>query len=464
MSIRTDEVSNPRKTTSKPRKRREHLKPRKPRVHLSDIKAPPNKKRLTDAKVSKLEAKDHRYMVWDTEQKGLVVVVHANTGSKTFKYGYPINGERNYKYYKIGPSSIGIKKARKEAKIQAGRVASGIDVHGERMVARRTALIQSRDPLFKDLVRRYIEEYAEVHTKSAGQVDSFLTSHVIPKLGNHRVSEIRRSDIRSIFNEFTNRGKFHMANQTVAFTSSVFGWAIREEIIDVPSNPCAGIRRNPTKSRERVLTDIEIRDFWRAFTELGYPSGHALKLILLTGQRPGEVTHMRWRDIEFGKFRFTDRSDPRSPKERIVKGAWWNLSGQTEEGWPGTKNGHNHRVWLSTKAIEVLEDCGPDKDGHVLVNSRGTPAGPLNPVMKKLCQDMEIDDPAKPHDLRRTHGTRITGLGYSRDAMNRLQNHREGGIASVYDRFGYETEAMEVQEKVSQDIQYCSKLRVRLDD
>jgi hypothetical protein len=56
---------------------------------------------------------------------------------------------------------------------------------------------------------------------------------------------------------------------------------------------------------------------------------------------------------------------------------------------------------------------------------------------------------AVPHDLRRTHGTRITGLGFGRPAMNRIQNHREGGISSVYDRFEYAAENQKIMEAVA---------------
>ena len=51
-----------------------------------------------------------------------------------------------------------------------------------------------------------------------------------------------------------------------------------------------------------------------------------------------------------------------------------------------------------------------------------------------------------PHDLRRTHGTTIAALGFGRDAMNRVQNHKEGGIASVYDRHQYAEENKRVME------------------
>ena len=59
---------------------------------------------------------------------------------------------------------------------------------------------------------------------------------------------------------------------------------------------------------------------------------------------------------------------------------------------------------------------------------------------------------ATPHDLRRTHGTKITGLGLGREAMNRIQNHKEGGIASVYDRHEYAEENKRVMEAVATHI------------
>jgi hypothetical protein len=56
---------------------------------------------------------------------------------------------------------------------------------------------------------------------------------------------------------------------------------------------------------------------------------------------------------------------------------------------------------------------------------------------------------ATPHDLRRTHGSTITRLGFGRDAMNRIQNHKEGGIADVYDRHEYAEENKRVMEAVA---------------
>ena len=65
-------------------------------------------------------------------------------------------------------------------------------------------------------------------------------------------------------------------------------------------NPCKWVEFNETKSRERVLSESEIQPFWKAFDDAGYIQSLALKMILLTGQRPGEVIHMRTEHIKDG--------------------------------------------------------------------------------------------------------------------------------------------------------------------
>ena len=66
--------------------------------------------------------------------------------------------------------------------------------------------------------------------------------------------------------------------------------------------------------------------------------------------------------------------------------------------------------------------------------------------MRVICKTLGVER-ATPHDLRRTHGTTITALGFGRDAMNRVQNHKEGGIGSVYDRHGYADENKRIMER-----------------
>jgi integrase len=80
-------------------------------------------------------------------------------------------------------------------------------------------------------------------------------------------------------------------------------------------------------------------------------------------------------------------------------------------------------------------------------------------VMRRLCRELNVPR-ATPHDLRRTHGTLVCRLGFGRAAMNRIQNHRDGGIATVYDRYEYAEENRQIMEAVANTL--CSRLRDQL--
>jgi integrase len=153
-----------------------------------------------------------------------------------------------------------------------------------------------------------------------------------------------------------------------------------------------------------------------------------LKMILLTGQRPGEVSHMH--------------------RAHIVDG-WWMMPGNPDlaTGWPGTKNGNSHRVWLSKPALALLREIG-EGTGLVFGGPRGNPVSKLPEAMRSICKDLGADR-ATPHDLRRTFSTTVTALGFGVDAMNRVTNHVAGGISSVYDRHAYAEENKRIWEAVA---------------
>ena len=133
-----------------------------------------------------------------------------------------------------------------------------------------------------------------------------------------------------------------------------------------------------------------------------------------------------------------------------IKDGWWEMPGAPDPAskWPGTKNGESHRVWLSAPARELLTALENDGDTGLVfgVVTR------LDSAMREICTTLGVKDKVTPHDLRRTNGTIITRLGFGRDAMNRVQNHKEGGIASVYDRHEYADENKRVMEAVAAHI------------
>ena len=83
----------------------------------------------------------------------------------------------------------------------------------------------------------------------------------------------------------------------------------------------------------------------------------------------------------------------------------------------------------------------PDRGG---VNRSGT-------LMERLVAEIGIER-ATPHDLRRTCLTTITRLGFGRDAMDRIANHKTSSVTDVYDRYGYEAEDRRIMTAVARHV------------
>ena len=376
----------------------------------------PRKQKFSDGFIKRLKPEAERaYAVWDTRQPGLAVVVQPS-GHRAFKFVYSFRSRP--RWYHIGNAAIPVADARRLAAGVMLKVIEGRDPAAEKKAERQGST-------FAELAEAYVERYAKKKNKSWPQADKLVRKHLLPRWRKLPVANITRTDVKTMM---TRIAAPIVANQTLAAASAIFAWAIREDILKI--NPCQQVERHATASRERILSDSEIPLFWSAFDDVF--EGTLLKMILLTGQRPGEVRCMR--------------------TEHIIDG-WWTMPGNPVPAlhWPGTKNGATHRVWLPTAAQTLLTE--QDGSGLVFEGARGKAidANKLAQAMKNACARLGVER-ATPHDLRRTHGTTITGLGFGRDAMNRIQNHKEGGIASVYDRHQYADENKRIMETVANKI------------
>lgn len=359
--------------------------------------------------VDGVRERDRTFLVWDSRQHGLALQIQP-TGHKAWKVIYSHRGRPRW-YHLGNADAINVSGARKLAARIMFQVAEGKDPQAERQAHRSKGT-------FEELIDRYVE-YAKRKNKSWQQADKLVRKHLLPRWAKLNATAITRSDVKAAAAAIASPS---VRNQTLAAVQAIFSWGIREEVLKV--NPCSLIERSEMRSRDRVLSNSEVPEFWAAFDNAGLLGGSLLKMILLTGQRPGECAHMH--------------------RGQIVDG-WWEMSGEPEPelNWPGTKNGRTHRVWLPKPALALLEHL--PESGALFAGTRGRPLNPAR-VMKTACSELAQ---ARPHDLRRTHGTMITALGFGRSAMNRVQNHAEGGIASVYDRHSYASENKTIMEAVA---------------
>jgi integrase len=382
-------------------------------------KRPALKRRLTELSVRKLKPKTKSYLIWDTLQRGLAIRVQP-TGARAWKVIYSRHGRPRWLH--LGDvGAIGLAHARELAAEAMLAVARGKDPAAEKRAERGAGT-------FAELAARYVEDHAKKTNKSWQQAETLVRRYVLPRWGKLQSVSIVRADVKALMARIEAP---ILANQVLAAVSAIFSWAIKEE--KLPANPCKLVDRNATKSRERVLSESEVPRFWAAFDDAGLVASSALKTILLAGQRPGETSHMRHEHIKDG---------------------WWEMPGEPVPalGWPGTKNGASHRVWLPKPVQAIIAELSDGATtGFVFAGERGRPIRKLDRAMREACSKLGVER-ATPHDLRRTHGSTITALGFGRAAMNRIQNHIEGGIGDVYDRHDYGPEIQRVMEAVAAKI------------
>jgi hypothetical protein len=260
-----------------------------------------NKRRLSALFVEKVKPQASTFLVWDSDQKGLALRVQPS-GHRSYKCIYRHGGRP--RWFHIGDAkAIGLADARtKAAELMLAVVRDGLDPAAERRTGRESTSSGT-------LALRYVEEHAKKRNKSWRQADILIRRWVLPVWGDLDASMITRADVRAMLGKINGPV---LANQILASASAVFSWAVRQEILAL--NPCKGVGRHQTASRERVLSDTEVPLFWQAFGEAGL-AGLALQTLLLCGQRPGEVAHMRWEHIADG---------------------WWTMPGLPAAGTPAS--------------------------------------------------------------------------------------------------------------------------------
>jgi integrase len=393
---------------------------------LAPIKRRPKraarKMRITELTVKRARPPAKAFLTWDTKAPNLALRTQP-TGFKSWCVVYSRNGRPRWLTLgpAVGQTGIPLETARIMAAEAMLKVHKGGDPAADRKAERGAGT-------FADLAAKYVEQHARRYNKSWRQAAHLVGRYAIPRWGKLQAALITRGDIKQLMARIEAP---ILANQTLAAVSAIFSWGIKEEI--VTTNPCKLVDRNPVKSRERVLADSELPLFWKAFDDLDPVRGAALKMILLTGQRPGEIANMR--------------------REHIVDNNWWQMPGApVGDVWPGTKNGESHRVWLPQAVQEIIASIGANNtSGFVFAGPRGGPVANLDETMRAICKTLGIER-ATPHDLRRTHGTTITKLKFGRAAMNRIQNHKEGGIADVYDVHDYAAENKDIMDRVAAHI------------
>ena len=274
---------------------------------------------------------------------------------------------------------------------------------------------------FGEMAEQYLERYAKKRKKSWFKDDQTLKRDLLPRFKNRKAAGITRREIIDMLEEIAERGAPIGANRTLEIIRKIYNWGIEQL---VAANPCQRIKKiGVERARDRVLSDEELRAVWKALEEETPRMRDLFRLRLLTAQRPGEVSRIRWCDIDLGT-------------------GWWTIPPEF------SKNSLSHRVPLSGVAMDIIEGRQPNAGESEWVFPSPTGRGPLRAVWRVMDGVRERTGISfRPHDLRRTAATRMTGdLGISRLVVSKILNHVERGVTAVYDRHSYDREKRQALE------------------
>lgn len=327
----------------------------------------------------------------DDDLKGFGLCV-TKTGSRSFVLNYSTNGRERRMTIGSYPAWSAA-AARDEAKRLKRLVEQGIDPLEDRNSIKRAPT-----------VFELWEEYDRVHlptlsSRSAQDQRSMWNNYILPELKHQQVRELTSRQVDRLHAKITNAGHGTRANRVIEVLRKALNLAIRWGWID--KNPADGFARNEEQPRERFLKPEE---YQRVFDALDLMSNqkaaNAIRLLVLTGARRGEVLNLEWNDLD------------------LEAGIWNRPAAKS-------KDRKRKRITLSNEAVVLLKIMSETAEGHfVFPTKHGTPMQDLNRPWKWLKEQTRLND-LRIHDLRHSFASVLISEGETLETIGKLLGHSQ---------------------------------------
>ncbi len=386
--------------------------------------------KITKRVVDGLKAKPHDYTEWDAQLPGFGVRVRPS-GAMSYVVSYRAGSGRSAQKKRLTIGAVGKlapEQARGLAQGILGAVAHGRDPAEEKRKADASVANTLRG-VVENYLARGAHDRNKVKLRTIEAQRATFERLVYPTLGTRQIDEIKRSEINALLDRIEDQRGPRMASLTLAYLSRVMNWHATR-VDDFRSPIVRGMNRGAATKRDRVLTDDELRAFWRAAEAWDHPFGRLLRYIVLTAARRDEAAEMRWAEVE---------------------GDIWTI--------PATryKTKIDFALPLSRAALDVLAAVPRIGDGFVFTTTGEVGIGGFSKFKAQfdrlMLSELRLaavdrgDDPTKVilprwtiHDLRRTARSLMTCAGVPADHAERALGHVIGGVRGVYDRHSYREE------------------------
>ena len=359
---------------------------------------------------------DREIFVWDSELRGFGVRVRPN-GRITFILQYRTNDKRQRRRKIADFGVLTVDEARKEAVIQLGALARGVDpaLYSD---------LEQAIPTVAEFAKRYLKDHAEVHKKprSVAEDRRNLANHVCPALGHLRIDAVTKADIEKFHR--SKRAAPIMANRCLALLSKIFSlaeeWPRQPKSKHRPelpparaldSNPCRKIKKFKERKQHRFLPTQEIERLGIALTaaetdgKIQPGAIAAIRLLLFTGCRRQEILSLKWQYVDF------DHACLRLPESKTDAKV----------------------VHLSAPALEVLSNIQKvSGNDHVIIGQRrGAHLVNIQKPWGRIREAADLAD-VRLHDLRHTYASTAAASGLSLPMIGALLGHKHASTTQRY--------------------------------
>lgn len=363
---------------------------------------------LGEVKLRNLKPKDKPYKVADAD--GLYVLV-TPAGGKLWRLDYRFEGKRKTLALGAYPEVI-LRDARMRALEAKKLLAQGIDPSQKRRAER-----EARQDTFENVAREWIDKmgssWAPGHLE---KVRSRLKKWVLPVLGAIPVARMTAPQILECAQRAASEGKVETAHRVIQVVGQVIRYAVATE--KAQADPTPSLRGALPRAPERhypAVTELEalaeiLQGIWNY--EGGPVVRSALKVLVYTFQRPREVRHMKWEQIDFGAAQW-----------RFVV--------------PKTKQ--EHMVPLATQMVEILKNLGSSTVGTRWVFPRIRWDRPIsNMTLNRALQTMGFDTKSEitSHGFRTVARTLLhEKLGFPAEVIGHQLAHKvPDPLGTAYNR------------------------------
>lgn len=377
--------------------------------------------KLTDTAVRKAKAKESDFKLYD--DGGLRILIR-KTGTKVWQFPYKLYGKSNI--YTIGHyPQVPMAEARRVRDEIKSLVEKGIDPN--KYKASLKTLPQPGSTTFQNVALEWHSK--QLWTKKhAGAILATLKNDVFPLIGSKEIADVTVKDVIQVLQRVESRGALDVAKRIGQRLTAIFDYAITLDLCE--NNPALG-RSKLLKVRKVVhrpfLTEEKLPEFLQKLEN--YHGSKivqlAMKFLILTFVRPGELRGATWDEVNFEK-------------------AEWRITAER------MKMKRPHLVPLSPQALDVLKTLRPlTGTSKLLFPSVRNINKPISDVtLLKCIQILGYTGKRKivPHGFRATASTILNERGKFRpDVIERQLAHiEENKVRAAYHRAEYIEERIEM--------------------